>query len=134
MPTPKTMKQPPPLDAQQAFIQFSNTYLLQQSARRYTELCSNDKGRRKLLESLCHKYHSCVRPECIQQRNYEKIGNPPCYAFHSSIPFGTFYPTVHEAHDSLSIVDGWLIILRDASVGIHRPEGRWDDEFLIDGR
>ena len=38
---------------------------------------------------------------------------------------------VRDAYEKLSVEDSWLILLTDASAGIHRPEARWDDEKLI---
>lgn len=57
----------------------------------------------------------------------------PCFVFHESLGFGVEFASVREAYDKLSLEDGWLILLRDGSAGIHRPEARWDDEKLIVG-
>ena len=64
-------------------------------------------------------------------RNYSKLWDEPCYVFHTRIGFGVNYPNVRDAYDELSLDDSWLILLQDGSVGIHRPEARWDDEKLL---
>jgi hypothetical protein len=49
------------------------------------------------------------------------------------VGFGAEFSTVREAYDELSLEDSWLIVLQDASAGIHRPEARWGDEKLLAG-
>ena len=67
----------------------------------------------------------------IQRGGYEAIWDAPCYIFESRAGFGAESPSVRAAYDQLSIQDSWLILLRDASAGIHRPESRWDAEKFI---
>jgi hypothetical protein len=121
------------MDAQQAFAKFVNRALLQDKAKHFATLSETKKGQRKILDGLNHQLESAIRPDAIRQNNYDKLWNSRCYVFNSPLGFGVEFTTVREAYDKLSIEDGWLIILHDASAGIHRPEARWDDEKLIAG-
>ena len=60
-----------------------------------------------------------------------ELWEQPCYIFQERAGFGIEAASVREAYDQLSIEDSWLILLRDSSAGIHRPETRWDDEKFI---
>lgn len=74
-----------------------------------------------------------VRDAAVRTKDYAKLWEKPCYAFHPRVGFGAVYSTVREAYDELALDDSCLILLQDASAGIHRPEARWDDERLIAG-
>jgi len=39
------------------------------------------------------------------------------YVFHQPLGFGVEFASVRDAYDQLSVEDGWLILLRDASAG-----------------
>jgi len=119
------------MDAQQAFTQFVQRCLSSEKARRFSELCASIKGQKKILASLYHEFEPAVRSDAIKQGGYEKILGSSCFVFHQPLEFGVEFASVREAYDKLSLADGWLILLRDASAGIHRPENRWDDEKLI---
>jgi hypothetical protein len=121
------------MDAQQAFAKFVNRALLKEKAERFVTLSESKKGQQKILDSLCHQFESAIRPSEIRRKNYEKFWSNGCYVFHSSLGFGVEFSSVREAYDKLSIEDSWLILLQDASAGIYRPEGKWDDEKLIIG-
>ncbi len=118
------------MDAQQAFTHFIQKTLSPEKARRFTELAASKKGQRKILQSL-NQFGSAIRPDAIRTRDYNHIGDSPCYVFYEPLGFGVEFATVWDAYDRLSIKDGWLILLRNASAGIHRPEARWDEETLI---
>ena len=89
------------------------------------------KGRRKILQALSHEFEPAIRPETVQLRTDDAVFSEPCYVFEARVGFGVEAPSVREAYDRLSIQDSWLILLRDGSAGIHRPEWRWDDERFI---
>jgi hypothetical protein len=55
----------------------------------------------------------------------------PCFVFHTSLGFGVEFQNVRAAYEALATQDSWLILLQDASAGIHRPEARLDVEKLI---
>ena len=93
-------------------------------------LC-HQEGQRKVLAGLCHEFESAVLPSAVRRGGYDSLWGSPCFVFHEPLGFGVEATSVREAYDQLSLEDGWLILLRDASAGIHRPEARWDDEKLI---
>src|SRR4051812_4457870 len=64
-------------------------------------------------------------------RDPDALLKKPCFVFYKPMGFGVEFSAVRDAYEKLSILDSWLILLTDASAGIHRPEGRWDDEKLI---
>jgi hypothetical protein len=119
------------MDAQQAFRQFVQRCLAPEKSRRFTELSASKKGQRKVLAGLCHEFEPSVRSDAVRRGGYDKLWNSSCFVFHEPLGFGVEFASVREAYDQLSVEDGWLILLRDASAGIHRPEARWDDEKLI---
>jgi hypothetical protein len=119
------------MNAAEAFVVFVTRVLVPGKARRFAALTSSKKGQRKILEGLCHEFEPAVRPAAIRGRNYNSLWTHTCFAFHSSVGFGVEFPNVRNAYEQLSVQDSWLILLQDASAGIHRPEARWDDEKLI---
>lgn len=120
--------------AQQAFTQFVQRCLSPDKARRFTELCGSSKGQRKILAGLYHEFEAAVRSNTARSGGYDRLWDCSCYVFHEPLGFGVEFASVREAYDALSVKDGWLILLRDASAGIHRPEApRWDFEKLIVG-
>jgi hypothetical protein len=119
------------MDAQQAFTHFVQRCLTPEKARRFSELCANKKGQRKILAGLYHEFEPAVRSGALQRGGYGSLWSSRCFVFHESLGFGVEVASVREAYDQLSVEDGWLILLRDGSAGIHRPEARWDDEKLI---
>jgi hypothetical protein len=122
------------LDAQQAFTQFVRRCLSPEKARRFTELCASKKGQRKVLAGLYGEFESAVRSSAVRSGGYDGLWESSCYVFHERHGFGVEFASVREAYDQLSLDDGWLILLRDASAGVHRPEApRWDHERLIAG-
>ena len=96
-------------------------------------LASSKKSQRKVLDGLCHEFEPAIRDAAIRTKDYSKLWERPCYAFHSRVGFGAEFSNVRDAYDQLALDDGWLIVLHDGSAGIHRPEARWDDEKLIAG-
>ena len=122
------------MDARQAFAHFVQRCLSPEKARRFTELCATKKGQQKILAGLYHEFEPAIRSDAVRRGGYERLWDSPCFVFHESIGFGTEFTSVREAYDQLSVEDGWLILLRDASAGIHRPEApRWDHEKLVAG-
>ena len=122
------------MDAPQAFTHFVQRCLSSEKARRFTELCTTTKGRRKILAGLYHEFESAVRSDAVLPGGYDKFWDSSCFVFHEPLGFGSEFASVREAYDQLSVEDGWLILLRDASAGIYRPEApRWDHEKLIAG-
>jgi hypothetical protein len=121
------------MDAQKAFTEFVRKVLLPEKAERFSALAASKKGQKKALENLCHHFEPAVRAEAVQRGGYDRLWASPCYVFHQPLGFGVEFPSVRDAYDQLSLEDGWLILLHDASAGIHRPEARWDDEQLIVG-
>ena len=119
------------MDSQQAFTQFVRRCLSPEKARRFAELSTSKKGQRKILDGLCHEFEPAIRPGAVQRGGYEGLWNSPCFVFYERLGFGVEFASVREAYDQLSVEDSWLILLCDASAGIHRPEGRWDEEKLI---
>jgi hypothetical protein len=119
------------MNAEEAFAEFVKRVLTPNKARRYAALASSKKGQRKILDGLCHDFEPAIRPTAIHSKNYDNLWAQPCFSFHASIGFGVEFPNVRSAYNQLSVEDSWLIILRDASAGIHRPEAYWDHEKLI---
>jgi hypothetical protein len=119
------------MDPQQAFSQFVNQVLSSEKARRLTAIAATTKGQRKVLEELCHQIEYAVRPAAIRLGGYNSLWDHSCFVFHTSVGFGAEFPSVREAYDKMTLEDGWLILLKDASAGVHRPESRWDDEKLL---
>jgi hypothetical protein len=119
------------MDAQQAFTHFVSRVLVQQKAERFTSLAATRKGQRKILDGLCHDFEPAIRPTAVRCNDYDAIMSRPCFVFYEPMGFGVEFSAVREAYDKLSVADSWLILLTDASAGIHRPEARWDDEKFI---
>jgi hypothetical protein len=119
------------MDAQQAFAHFVQRFLIPEKARRFSELCASKKGQQKILASLHHEFEPAVRSGVARRGGYDNLWGSPCFAFHEPLGFGVEVASVREAYDQLSVEDGWLILIRDGSAGIHRPEAKWDNEKLI---
>ena len=119
------------MNATEAFSAFVMRVMPPAKGNRFAVLASSKNGQCKIIHKLCHKF--AVREATIQTADYTKLWGKPCFAFHSRVGFGAEFPTVRKAYDELSMDDGWLILLQDASAAIHRPEARWDDEKLIAG-
>lgn len=120
------------MDAAQAFVLFARRCLLPEKARRLIELCATKNGQRKVLARLYHEFEFAIRSNAVHPWGDEKLWDKSCFAYHDSLGFGVEFVSVHAAYERLSLDDGWLILLRDASAGIHRPEApRWDHEKLI---
>jgi hypothetical protein len=119
------------MDAQQAFTQLVHRCLSPEKARRYAELCASKKGQRNILDGLCHQFEPAIRPDAKRAGGYDRHWGSPSFVFSKPLGFGVEFASVREAYDQLSVEDSWLILLRDASAAIHRPEARWDDEKLI---
>ena len=121
------------MNATEALIAFVTRVLVPEKATRIADLAATKKGQRKILDGFCHEFEPSVRKSAACNRDYSNVWEQPCFAFHSQVGFGTEFQTVREAYDKLLLTDGWLIVLKDASAGIHRREARWDDEKLISG-
>jgi hypothetical protein len=119
------------MDAQHAFTKFIERCLSPEKARRFSELCASKKGQRKILDGLSHEFEPAIRSGASRRGGYDHLWSRPCFVFHAPLGFGIGFASVREAYDRLSVEDSWLIVLCDASAGIHRPEARWDDEKLI---
>jgi hypothetical protein len=119
------------MDATAPFIVFVSQFLVPTKRQRYQVLVQSEKGRKKLLDDLCHEFLGAIRPECIQRPIYDRLLDAPCLVFHGSIGFGALRSSMRVALAELGSVDSWLIVLGDGSAGAHRPEGRWDAEILI---
>lgn len=119
------------MNAQQAFTSFVERCLSPEKARRFSELCGSKKGQGKILDALSHEFEPAIRSEAVKRGGYDNLWSRPCFVFYAPLGFGVGFETVREAYDQLSVEDSWLILLCDASAGIHRPEARWDDEKLI---
>jgi hypothetical protein len=121
------------MNATEAFSAFVTRALVPAKARRFAVLALSKKGQRKAINGLCHEFEPALRDVAIRTKDYTRLWEKPCYAFHSRVGFGAEFSTVRQAYDELSMDDSWLIVLQDASAGIHRPESRWDAERLIAG-
>jgi len=119
------------MDAQHTFAHFVSRVLVREKAARLTSLSATKKGQRKILDGLCHEFEPAILPSAVRRMEYDAILDRPCFVFHAPIGFGVEFPAVRDAYEKLSVEDSWLILLADASAGIHRPEGRWDNEKLI---
>jgi hypothetical protein len=119
------------MDAQEVFAHFVAKVLSEDKARRLLALCDSRKGRRKILSGLCHEFGPAILPRVVRKAGGEAFWSSACYVFHEPLGFGVEFASVREAYDRLAVHDGWLIIVRDGSAGIHRPEARWDDEKFI---
>jgi hypothetical protein len=121
------------MNATEAFGAFVRRALIPAKARRFAVLASSKKGQRKALNGLGNEFEPAIRAAAIGTKDYSQLWEEPCFAFHPRVGFGARFSTVREAYDELSLDDSWLIVLQDASAGIHRPEARWDHEKLIAG-
>lgn len=119
------------MNAQQTFTHFVQKALSPEKAERFAGLATSKKGQRKILESLNHQFEPAIRMDAVRASGRDRIWGSPCYVFHQPLGYGVAFESVRDAYDQLSVDDGWLILLRDASAGIHRPEARWDDEKFI---
>ena len=119
------------MDAPSAFAAFVQRTLTPDKARRFSALAETPKGQRKVLQALCHEFEPAILPQAVQARGDDSAWTQPCYIFEERLGFGVEAPSLRAAYDQLSISDSWLILLRDASAGIHRPEWRWDAEKFI---
>ena len=119
------------MDAQQAFTHFVSRVLVPPKAERFASLATTKKGQRKILDDLCHKFEPAIPPAVVRQKDYNAFWDKPCFVFCVQMGFGVEFNSVRDAYEKLSVGDSWLILLHDASAGIYRPEGRWDDEKLI---
>lgn len=118
------------MNASEVFCSFVSSVLRKEDARRCVEIIHSKKGQKKLSEFLCHKFDEAIKPGGIVKTIQSESWNLPCFIFHGE-SFGNHYPSLKEAYDSLSLKDGWLIILENTSLGIYRPEQRWDEEKFI---
>jgi hypothetical protein len=121
------------MSAQEAFVEFVKHVLVPAKAARFAAIAETKKGKQRILDGLCHELGPAIRADSVRHSSYDVIWNSPCYVFHSPLGFGVEFTSVREAYDALSGNDGWLILLRDASAAIYRPEAKWDDERLIAG-
>jgi hypothetical protein len=121
------------MNATEAFVTFVTRALTTAKARKFAVLASSKKGQIKALDGLYHDFEPAVRNFAICPKDYSKVWEKPCYAFHARVGFGAEFSTVRHAYDDLAMDDNWLIVLQDGSAAIHRPEARWYDEKLIEG-
>jgi hypothetical protein len=119
------------MDPQQTFVRFVSRVLAPEKAERFTSLSATKKGQRKILDGLCHEFEPAILPAAVRRTDYDALLDKPCFVFYAPMGFGVEFSAVRDAYEKLSVEDSWLILLTDASAGIHRPEGRWDDETLI---
>src|SRR5262245_11028703 len=105
-----------------AFAEFVTRALVPAKAKRLTELASSKKGQRKVLDGLCHELENAIRNKAIRVEDYSQLWDQPCFVFHSRLGFGAEFETLRDAYHELALEDGWLIVMRDATTGIHRPE------------
>jgi hypothetical protein len=119
------------MTAGEALGGFVHRVLTRSKAQRFAFLIGSRKGEQRILSSLDHDFELAIRADVEQPENFSPIWDKPCYIFHASRPFGTEAPTVQEAYEELSPLDGWLILTQDGSAAIFRPEGRWDTERLL---
>lgn len=118
------------MDAQQAFTTLVQRCLIPEKAKRYIALCDTKKGKEKILDSLWHQFESAIRTDAIRD-DYDKLWSRPCFVYYANFGFGVEFTSVCEAYDQLPAYGGWLIVLRDGSAGIHRPEAKSDDEKMF---
>ncbi|MBN8249518.1 MAG: hypothetical protein J0L84_19000 [Verrucomicrobia bacterium] len=112
------------MNAQQAFIAFVQRCILPDKARRFSELAFTKNGQQKVLASLDHDFEHAVRSDASRSTDYDGVLASPCFVFYRPLGFGAAFDSVREAYDQLAVKDGWLILLRDGSAGVHRPESR----------
>lgn len=112
------------MDPKHAFIVFVQKVVLAEKAERFTALAASKSGQNKILDGLCHQFASAIRPAAIHKGGYDRHWASPCYVYYQPLGFGAEFSSVCEAYDQLSAEDSWLILLRDGSLGIYRPEGR----------
>lgn len=122
---------PAVLDATELFVRFVRGVLVPERAARYAALAASLKGQRKILDSLYHAFRPSIRPAAVSNERCEAFLDKPCLVFHARVGFVIEFATVRDAYERLSGDDGWLILLRDGTTGVHRPEDRWDDEVVV---
>ena len=104
---------------------------MKEKARRLLALIETKKGQKKFLRELYHGFQEAVRDDLAFQSSYDEYWDLPCFVFHESKGFGLAVSSFVKAYKQLSLDEGWLIISQDGSIGVYRPEARWDDEVLI---
>lgn len=119
------------MTAKEAFTVLVQRSLDAAKARRYVELATSKKGQAKILDALAHDFESAILPKSVLSQVSTKICRSPCYVFNQEHGFGLVYNSFEEAYDELSANDCWLIVAADGSVGVHRPESRWDAEQVF---
>ena len=114
---------------EEAFAKFVRGALAPAKAERYLALHGSKKGKAKILADLYHGFEDAIRPEVV--RAGETQGTDACFVFAETQGFGVEYSHVGEALDALALDDGWLIVTQDGTMGVYRPESRWDDQKLM---
>lgn len=114
----------------EAFSSFVSKALENEKSRRYLSLAGTKKGKKKILDDLCHGFESAILNKNIVDSD-SGYSSKACYLYSGPTGFGIRYDTVLSAYEDVSMDDSWLIISDDGRYGIHRPESRWDDEKKI---
>ncbi|HEX6811002.1 MAG TPA: hypothetical protein VF384_05195 [Planctomycetota bacterium] len=122
------------MEATVAFVHFVERVLAPAKAQRFAALAEKAKGQKKILKSLYHEFGSAIRGNATGKQPYDRVWDQPCFVFADGQGFGVAYASVREAYETVAFRDGWLILLQDGSAGIHRAEGRWDAERMIESQ
>ncbi len=110
------------IDPKEAFGYFVNRVLERGKAERFTALSATKKGQRKILVGLCHEFDHAILPRVVRHKDYGLLWEKQCFVYYEPLGFGIEFETVRRAYEQLSVDDSWLILVRDASAGIYRPE------------
>ena len=113
------------------FPTFIHAVLVPARAERYATLAAGARGRRRILDALYHDFDAALRPECIRDEPLDALDAAAGLIYHAARGWGIPCDTVAAAREDLALDDGWLILLRDGSAGLYRPEGRDDDTRVI---
>ncbi len=119
------------MDPQETFRRFVDRALEPGKARRFISLSGTKKGQGKILVGLAHEFEHAILPTAVKAKDYAPFWATPCFVYYQPLGFGIGFDSVRVAYGEVDLSDSWLILMIDASAGIHRPENRWDAEKLI---
>jgi hypothetical protein len=105
--------------------------IAEDKSRRYLSLLDTKNGNKKLIDELHHQFESHIRGEKVVHSFDKRLMEKPCFIYGGNRSFGMPHNSITEAYDLLSHEDSWLIVSTDGTIGIFRPEDRWDDTKWI---
>jgi len=99
-------------------------------AERYRQLAESGKLRGVFLRDRYHELERRIRPSRTRPCGNSGVPPEPCYLF-STDHYGAAFDSGAAAYEVVEMEDAWLIVSRDGSTGVYRPEGRFDHTMLV---